>query len=78
MRRHPVSARRRTSCISSISATRRIGVIVDWVRGISQGRAWPGLFDGTALYEHADPRLGEHNEWGTLIFNYGRNEVRNF
>ncbi|HKJ09595.1 MAG TPA: 1,4-alpha-glucan branching enzyme, partial [Gammaproteobacteria bacterium] len=56
-----------------------VGVLMDWAPGHFPKDAH-GLarFDGTPLYEHEDPRLGEHRDWGTLIYNYGRSEVKNF
>jgi 1,4-alpha-glucan branching enzyme len=56
-----------------------IGIILDWVPGHFPMDAWAlARFDGTALYEHEDPRLGVHQDWGTHIFNYGRGEVKGF
>ena len=56
-----------------------IGVLVDWVPAHFPRDDWAlARFDGTGLYEHEDPRKGAHQDWGTLIFNYGRHEVKNF
>jgi 1,4-alpha-glucan branching enzyme len=58
---------------------RGLGVLLDWVPAHFPADDWAlARFDGTALYEHEDPRRGFHPDWGTLVFNFGRNEVRNF
>lgn len=57
----------------------QVGVLLDWVPGhFPTDPHGLARFDGTALYEHADPRRGEHRDWGTYIYNFGRNEVKNF
>ena len=66
-------------CLVDALHRRGIGLILDWVPAHFPKDAFAlARFDGTALYEHADPRQGEHPDWGTLVFNFGRNEVRNF
>jgi len=59
--------------------TNNIGVIIDWVPAhFPTDEHGLGKFDGTALYEHEDPRQGMHQDWNTLIYNYGRREVCNY
>ncbi|GIG40038.1 1,4-alpha-glucan branching protein GlgB [Cellulomonas phragmiteti] len=72
---HPDDFRYLVDCLHRAG----IGVIVDWVPAHFPKDEWAlAHFDGTALYEHPDPLLGEHPDWGTYVFNFGRPEVRNF
>ncbi|MBO0901079.1 1,4-alpha-glucan branching protein GlgB [Cellulomonas sp. zg-ZUI22] len=72
---HPDDFRYLVDCLHRAG----IGVIVDWVPAHFPKDEWSlAHFDGTALYEHPDPLLGEHPDWGTYVFNFGRPEVRNF
>jgi 1,4-alpha-glucan branching enzyme len=73
--RHAIGIPRLRRC----GAPAGLGVILDWVPGHFPTDAHGlGRFDGTALYEHADPREGFHQDWNTLIYNYGRREVKNY
>ncbi len=72
---HPDEFRYLVDCLHQAG----IGVLLDWVPAHFPKDAWAlAQFDGEPLYEHADPQLGEHPDWGTLIFDFGRTEVRNF
>ncbi|MEE2570953.1 1,4-alpha-glucan branching protein GlgB [Pseudarthrobacter sp. J64] len=72
---HPDEFRYLVDCLHQAG----IGVLLDWVPAHFPKDAWAlAQFDGEALYEHSDPQLGEHPDWGTLIFDFGRTEVRNF